>query len=171
MWRLLLTVVFALPATVRQCDENKSKKTAHAASKVSMDTLHISIKRTGCYGRCPIDKVELLPDGTVEYHGERFVPRIGIYKRRLSDKELQEVRQMLKDAQFEQYQELYDNPHITDLPSLILSYQMGATKKQITCRTQCPPELPEKVEKIRTYLAEQGDFQMIKGPSEDEHAD
>lgn len=171
MWRLLLLGVFALPTTARQCGEEKSKKSTQATVKAPMDTLSVSITRTGCYGRCPIDKVELFPDGTVEYHGERFVPRIGTYKRRLSDKELQEVRQMLKDAQFEQYQELYDNPHITDLPSLILSYQMGSTKKQITCRTQCPPELPEKVEKIRAYLAEQGDFQMIKGPSEDEHTD
>lgn len=168
MWRLLLMGIFALPAAVRQCGEEKGKKSTQATAKAPMDTLSISITRTGCYGRCPIDKINLLPDGTVEYHGERFVSRLGIYQRRLSEKELQEVRQMLKEAKFEDYQDLYDNPHITDLPSIIISYQLGAVKKQITCRTQCPPELPEKIEKLRTYLAEQGDFQMVQGPPKDD---
>lgn len=160
---------------MRQCGESKkSSGSSHEAQKASSDTLYIAVTRTGCYGRCPIDKVELLPGGIVRYRGDRFVPRVGTYERRLSEKELSEVRQLLMDAHFEQYQELYDNPYITDLPSIIISYQLGSQKKQITCRTECPPELPEKVERIRTYLAESGDFQMIRGPEPengDNHAD
>lgn len=172
MWRPLLSAVFLLPMSVRQCGEGKKSSTA--GEKALSDTLYIAITRTGCYGRCPIDKVELLPDGTVRYHGGRFVPRLGTYERRLSEKEHKEVRQLLVEAHFEQYDDLYDNPYITDLPSIIIAYQLGEQKKQITCRTQCPPELPEKVERIRSYLAENGDFQMIKGPEPengDTHAD
>ncbi|MCX8111896.1 MAG: DUF6438 domain-containing protein [Bacteroidia bacterium] len=135
------------------------------------DTLYISVARTGCYGRCPIDKVELLPDGTVRYYGERFVDRVGVYTRRISDKERSELYQLLREGRFEAYKDVYDNPYITDLPSLILHYKMGGQEKKITCRAQCPPDLPDKVEKIRAYLAEQGDFQMIEGPQSDSDAD
>ncbi|MEN3040949.1 MAG: DUF6438 domain-containing protein [Bacteroidia bacterium] len=150
--------------SIHQCSEGKG---ANTSKKGSSDTLYIAINRTGCYGRCPIDKVELLPDGTVKYEGQRFVSRMGIYVRRLSDKEIEKVRRMLIEGKFDVYQEVYDNPHITDLPSLILTYQMGSRKKRILCRMDCPPELPEKIETLRAFLADEGNFQMIQGPEED----
>ncbi|MCS7154102.1 MAG: DUF6438 domain-containing protein [Bacteroidia bacterium] len=167
MLRLLVSGGLLLSLSIRQCREEK-KSSARASASPQRDTLYVAVVRTGCYGRCPIDKVELLPDGTVQYRGERFVERIGLYKRQLSEKEQMEIRQLLKEAKFEAYKEVYDDPHVTDLPSLILSYKMGSQSKQITCRTDCPPELPGKIEKIRSYLADQGNFQMIEGPKPEE---
>ncbi|MCS6896224.1 MAG: DUF6438 domain-containing protein [Bacteroidia bacterium] len=157
--------------SIRQCSEGKGSANQ---KKGSSDTLYISIARTGCYGRCPIDKVELLPDGTVRYEGQRFVSRVGVYIRHLTDKEIVKARQLLLEGRFDTYQEVYDNPHVSDLPSLILTYQADKKSKRIVCRMQCPPELPDKIEKLRTFLAEEGDFQMIQGPDADStnpHAD
>jgi Domain of unknown function (DUF6438) len=35
----------------------------------------------GCYGRCPIYSVQLDKNGTVTYHGIRFVPDTGVYRK------------------------------------------------------------------------------------------
>ena len=166
MWRAVSISLFWGIVGGQEC----GSKRQHAVSSPSASGqgIYIQIVRTGCYGRCPIDKVELLPDGVVRYHGERFVPRLGVYTRRLSPQELKQAEELLRAGKFETYAEVYDNPGVSDLPSLVLVYQLEGREKKITCRTGCPPELPEKIEQLRVFLAEQGNFQMEKGPETDE---
>lgn len=35
----------------------------------------IQLERTMCFGECPVYKVEILSDGTVNYNGEMFVEK------------------------------------------------------------------------------------------------
>ncbi|RMF52829.1 MAG: hypothetical protein D6750_01715 [Bacteroidetes bacterium] len=162
-WSLVLLGSFS----ARECHSQKSSSAKEASKPAA---LYLRIERTPCYGRCPIDKVELFPDGKVRYEGQRFVPRLGLYTRQLSPQEQAEVEKTLREAHFETYAELYDNPGISDLPSLILEYRIDGQQKRITCRTGCPPELPEKIEKLRALLVEKGSFQMEKGPEEEKPA-
>ncbi|MCS7296665.1 MAG: DUF6438 domain-containing protein [Bacteroidia bacterium] len=167
MSKILAGCLWLVVGSLEQCSEGRKKVPSSAR-----DTIEIFIARTACYGRCPIDEVELTADGTVRYYGKRFVPRLGRYTRQLSEKELEEIRHLLIQSQFESYQEEYDNPYVTDLPSLILQYRIGSTSKRILCRMGCPPELPQKIEKLRSLLAEQGNFQMVEGsPSENGKSD
>ncbi|MCX7605818.1 MAG: DUF6438 domain-containing protein [Bacteroidia bacterium] len=171
MWRELSFIGMAVASVAfRQC-ETKSKKAQSQTHTSSETALYIKVARTPCFGRCPIDVVELLPDGTVRYEGERFVSRLGVYTRRLSAAERKEAERILRESSFHQYAEVYDNPGITDLPSLILVYRLEGSEKKITCRTGCPPDLPEKIERLRAFLADQGDFQMVKGPQEETLSD
>jgi hypothetical protein len=39
----------------------------------------IKLERTGCYGTCPIYKIEFNIDGTVEYNDIKYVDKIGKY--------------------------------------------------------------------------------------------
>lgn len=151
--------------SLRECSGQKAASSKEAPRPAN---LYLRIERTPCYGRCPTDKVELFPDGKVRYEGQRFVPRLGVYTRQLSPQEQAEVEKTLREAHFEAYADLYDNPGISDLPSLILAYRLDGQEKQITCRTGCPPELPEKIEKLRELLVEKGSFQMEKGPDQEE---
>lgn len=100
--------------------------------------------------------------------GERFVPRLGIYTRQLTPDEMKKLEQMLREGAFEKYDTLYDNPGISDLPSLVLMYRLDGESRRITCRTACPPELPGKIERIRAFLSDEGNFQMEKGPETEE---
>ncbi len=157
-------------AVVTDCGRNKGKASSGSSSSASakMKDLYVQIRRTPCYGRCPIDRVEAFGDGRVRYTGERFVPRLGIYTRRLTEVELNKLETLLREGAFEKYDTLYDNPGISDLPSLIFTYRMEGREKRITCRAGCPSDLPGKVERIRAFLAEEGDFQMEKGPETEE---
>lgn len=162
-WYLMLSTIVA------KC--GGSKKAAASQTATPPQELYVRIERTPCYGRCPTDVVEAFADGKVRYEGKRFVPRLGIYRRQLSDKELQRLRSLLTEAKFDQYADTYDNPGITDIPSLELKYRLGEQEKAITCRVGCPPELPEKIERLRAFLAEEGHFEMEKGPEEETLSD
>jgi len=153
-------------------DCSRTQKEASAASPTSGTPkgkdLYVRIERTPCYGRCPIDKVEASGDGTVRYIGERFVPRLGTYVRRLTNEEISTLERLLRESAFEKYDTLYDNPGISDLPSLVLTYRLEGRERRITCRTGCPPDLPGKIDRIRAFLADEGSFQMEKGPETEE---
>ena len=160
-------LVWALIAVgMRDC--NRTQASSPSPTRSAKD-LYVRIERTPCYGRCPIDKVEAFGDGRVRYVGERFVPRLGTYTRQLSAQELSKLESILRESAFEKYDTLYDNTGISDLPSLILTYRLDGREKRITCRTGCPPDLPGKIERLRTFLAEEGSFQMEKGPETKEN--
>lgn len=169
MGKGLLLGVVLLSLLARECGSKSQNQPTSSPQEKSADrNLYIRIQRTGCYGRCPIDKVELLPEGTVRYEGERFVPRLGVYTRQLSQAELARAEQLLREGNFAQYEEVYDNPGISDLPSIILTYRIDGQERSITCRTGCPPSLPESIERLRVFLAEEGGFRMEKGPEPEE---
>jgi len=168
---LKLASLMGLLAIILDCSRQArsgSQSEAPAAKSETKKDLYVRIQRTPCYGRCPIDQVEAFGDGTVRYTGERFVPRLGVYQRRLTPAELDKLDQLLRKSDFEKYDTLYDNPGISDLPSVVIAYRWNGQAKSITCRTGCPPDLPEKVERIRAFLAEEGNFQMEKGPENEE---
>lgn len=169
MGKLLLLSSLLLSLAAQECGSKKqTSSSSPTQEKGEQRDLYIRIQRTGCYGRCPIDKVELLPEGIVRYEGERFVPRLGVYTRQLSQAELARAEQLLQKGNFAQYEEVYDNPGISDLPSLILTYRLAGQERSITCRTGCPPALPESIERLRVFLAEEGNFRMEKGPEPEE---
>lgn len=135
------------------------------------DTLYLKVSRTGCFGRCPIDEVELLPDGKVRYHGIRFVPRMGLYERKLTPDEQKQVLSLFQQADFGKYREQYDDIGATDLPAVILEYRYKGLTKRILCRSGCPEELPKNIEQLRSLLAEKGSFQKIGGSEEEKQYD
>lgn len=169
MGKLLFFGSLFLSLAAQECGSKKQAASGTPAQeKPAEKDLYIRIQRTSCYGRCPIDKVELLPGGLVRYEGERFVPRLGVYTRQLTPAELARAEQLLREGNFAQYKEVYDNPGISDLPSLILTYRLEGQERSITCRTGCPPQLPESIERLRVFLAEEGNFRMEKGPEPEE---
>jgi len=159
-----------LAIVVTDCNRGQAAAAAAAPSPETAQKrdLYVQIERTPCYGRCPIDRVEAFSDGKVRYTGERFVPRQGTYTRQLTPDEIKKLEQMLRESAFETYDTLYDNPGISDLPSLVLIYRLDGESRRITCRTGCPPDLPGKIERIRAFLSDEGNFQMEKGPETEE---
>ncbi len=159
-----------LAIVVTDCNRGQAtaSSTASGPETAQKRDLYVHIARTPCYGRCPIDKVEAYGDGKVRYTGERFVPRLGTYTRQLTPDETKKLEQMLRESAFEKYDTLYDNPGISDLPSLVLMYRLDGESRRITCRAACPPDLPGKIERIRAFLSDEGNFQMEKGPETEE---
>jgi uncharacterized protein DUF6438 len=60
----------------------------------------ISVRRTECYGFCPVFTLRLFADGRVEYEGKRFVIRRGIVRTRLTPAKLDTLRRVVAEANF-----------------------------------------------------------------------
>lgn len=60
--------------------------------EVALDTVKISLSRSGCYGTCPIYSVEVFGDGRVIYDGDKYVDVTGRHEYRIP---VEQVRALL----------------------------------------------------------------------------
>jgi hypothetical protein len=106
----------------------------------SGDSLFASIKRTPCYGRCPIYEAKIFSSGFVLYEGKRFVEKEGIFTTWLSEEQLQQITDKANELQFFDLEVEYDSP-VTDLPTTYTFIRNGAITKQVKNRVGGPDNL------------------------------
>ena len=116
----------------------------------------LRLERTICFGTCPVYQVTILGDGTVKYMGTQFV---GVEGGREDKVRLEDVARLLNEflrVRFFDAADTYDGGEmvelrdgryvllgmdVTDLPSQILTLQLGARKKRVVLRYNYPSEL------------------------------
>src|SRR3954469_345953 len=108
-----LVGLLLLLGSVALADSSVPKQAAGSA-------LTVSLERTACYGRCPIYKVTVLRDGTVEWQGEQFVKTRGKATAKLSPATMAQLAEAFKAADFFALHDKYDNREMTDQPSAIV---------------------------------------------------
>ena len=119
-----LAVLAVLAPSVARADS--SVPGAAGASPVLL-----TLERTACYGRCPIYKVTVLRDGTVQWEGERFVKTTGKASAKLSAATMTGLAKAFARAGFFALQDKYERYDVTDNPSAIVSFDDGTHKKTI----------------------------------------
>lgn len=80
----------------------------------------------------------------------------GVYGKTLDKKTFAELAAKAKTANFTQYQDKYDNPGISDLPSLIITYRSGDVKKEIVARYDYPKELDAIANELEAIIGKDG---------------
>ncbi len=83
--------------------------------------LFASIERTFCFGRCPVYKMRIYSDGSVEYEGIRDVDMIGKYTTTITKSKMNAILKMAEEIKFFELEDEYDDPMVTDLPSATTS--------------------------------------------------
>ena len=104
------------------------------------DSLFASIKRTPCYGRCPIYEAKIYKTGFVIYEGKRFVDKEGVFITRFTSDQLLEISQKANDLQFFKLNDEYDSP-VTDFPTTYTSINNGEITKMVKNRVGGPENL------------------------------
>ncbi|MEZ4686896.1 MAG: DUF6438 domain-containing protein [Bacteroidia bacterium] len=121
----------------------------------------LSLERSICFGRCPAYRLEVNPEGDVEYEPLRFAPDSSKVPERLTKRQLKEMVYVLNQADLSQYHDSYD-AEVSDLPSVELYCKLQDLEKQILMRYQTPAKLDTLVldlEKIifgRHFIHNQG---------------
>ncbi len=98
-----------------------------------------TLERTACFGTCPVYKVAIFRDGTVEYKGERFVKTQGRATGHIGAEQLAELQELFQQSGYLQFNDSYERQDVTDLPSAFTSYSPA----------------PDQTKSVRHYL---GDF-------------
>lgn len=120
------------------------------------DEIRIGLQRTVCFGTCPVYTLTILGDGTVNYFGSQFVGVEGSREDKVGpDQVAALVNEFLRcrifdmadsydggeKVEFRDGRYLRLSSEATDLPSTILSIELGGRKKRVLLRYQYPAEL------------------------------
>ncbi len=107
------------------------------------DSVYASIKRTPCYGRCPIYEVTIYKSGFVAYNGIRFVERLGQHRSRITQDQLKQIAAKAEEIGYFELNNNYDSP-VTDFPTTITVLNVaGKSRKEIKNRVGAPDSLKE----------------------------
>lgn len=102
-----------VPAVVTEAIYEEELPRRHSIPPaVPLESVHISLERSGCFGFCPSYRVELSGDGTAVYHGESYVDVLGTHHYRIDPEEVAKLVESVRSK---------------DLWSLRLAYASGVT--------------------------------------------
>ena len=88
----------------------------------------VKLDKGACFGQCPIYHATVYQNGVIAFQGERNTSKLGLWIRKLSDKEMAELKTQLAETKLWQYPPFYQS-RIPDAPLIRLEqYEDGATK-------------------------------------------
>jgi hypothetical protein len=91
----------------------------------------ITLERGMCFGTCPVYFVTLFENGTVFYHGEKFVKEIGNQSGTLNRSSFANLLHACNEMGFFQMNDEYVNLDMTDMPRAVITVQNGTISKHI----------------------------------------
>ncbi len=115
-------------------------------------TIVIDYRRTPCFGTCPIFQFTVYSNGQATYEGKNFVDLIGTYRAQASADQIASILAVANKIHFFDYNEVYDNPGVTDLPSVHVSLQGKHGLKSVKSRYQGPKELKQLTEQLDALI-------------------
>jgi hypothetical protein len=135
MNRVLSLLIFVLLVTSFVAAPSKKK------SKKKLKEGYIEMKKTVCYGRCPIYTVRISTDGQATYEGEKNVMKHGKFVKTFSASEVNALFDQFNKSDILNLKDEYDDKRISDLPSTIITYNYNGKTKKIVDRYNGPEEL------------------------------
>ena len=90
----------------------------------------ITLRRTPCYGPCPVYELTILGTGEVTYLGEAHVARAGVHSWRISGRRLERLAEAFERARYSRLEDHYTSREFTDAPGCLTSiqYEDGSSK-------------------------------------------
>ena len=103
------------------------------------------IKRTPCFGKCPVFTVELYNNGTVKYNGVAFVEKKGNFVAKANSELVQQIQSKALSIKYLSFENKYPIAPvaIADLPTTTTYVRIGDVGKQISNNFDAPRELIE----------------------------
>ncbi len=106
-----------------------------------------TLRKTGCFGDCPIYSARVDKEGNVTFNGKEYVSVKGLKEFKLTDKELKTFTEKLNKKDFTSYKDIYDNPKIMDLPTTYILHK----GKQVKIRLW-NDDVPEELMDLHEYF-------------------
>lgn len=100
----------------------------------------ITLKRTGCFGTCPIYEVMIFGNGIVSYEGKAYTTKEGKYAGQLSPTEAITLFNKVNQMPWETYPEEYPIDNV-DFPQFFIGYQANDIDKLVKGNTKAAEEL------------------------------
>lgn len=147
-------IFFIIPVVIISllaCAQTK-KTTTQKTSKLKVD--YVQMRRTACFGKCPIYNIEVFKNGRITYRGVKFVSDTGMFEKNIGTaaaaKLLNQFTAYRVDTCSESY---YQN--IADLPGIYYNFTFSNdAETKITNAEFGPYFLKVMAKKMDTLAAE-----------------
>ena len=111
----------------------------------------ITMKKTECYGRCPVYTLIIYNDQKAKLVGERFLDLIGTYRADVPQAVYDKLIKAFEDADFFNFENEY-NANILDFPITYLSFSRFGKTKTVIDQYQAPPPLKNLERQVATLV-------------------
>jgi len=118
---------------------------------ITDEDLLIELKRTPCYGSCPVYTIKIDKNGKGLFEGVENVEKIGRFSFSISKKELKEFENYFQQVDFFQLEKIYD-AQVSDLPTTYITYNKDGKRKKIMDYYGAPEELRSLENSIETLV-------------------
>jgi hypothetical protein len=102
----------------------------------------VSLKRTPCFGRCPMYRVTIMDNGELVYEGKRFVEKIGTYSGLITGQDVENIIKKINEVKYFEMEDAYDVP-IADFPTCVTTVNLDGKSKSIMNKQGAPGELKQ----------------------------
>jgi hypothetical protein len=128
------------------CSASKSNSSTKYERNANPFTL--TVKTSPCFGRCPFYEMVISSNGKSSFEGFRDPKTDGVIELTLPKAEIDSLTTILANHNFNALDSLYDNPLISDLPSVTLSLENEIGIKTVTGRY----DTPESFRRITAFI-------------------
>lgn len=116
-----------------------------------IETVHVKLERSGCYGSCPSYSVEISGTGHVLFKGDSFVTFAGEHRRRVPANDVACLVDNFRAADFWSLASKYEAP-ITDSPTYRITFSINGQSKTVTDYVGRAVGMPESVTDLETAI-------------------
>ena len=118
---------------------------------ITDEDLLIELKRTPCYGSCPVYTAKINKNGKGLFEGVENVEKIGRFSFSLSQDELMEFENAFLQVDFYQLRNIYME-QVSDLPTTYITYNKDGRRKKIMDYYGAPTTLRTLENRIETLV-------------------
>lgn len=129
---------------------NACKTMQKTNNQAHTNQIVFTLKKTACYGKCPVFTLNLFSDGTVMFEGKMFTEKIGLYQNHISEKEINNLIIEFMNADFFNLEDEYISG-MTDLPTTYLTFTYNSKTKTIKDYYGSPEKLKILENTINRY--------------------
>ena len=144
-WTFMIVLIAATTSCRKKKDvavvETPVQVETVAVPEVPLDSLFCRYERTPCFGRCPVFELKIYRSGYAVYEGKNFVDLIGFYHTTFTATSLQKINDTAEAIKYFSLKDSYDNPYVTDLPTITTEIHTEKHNKSVAARYQSPAEL------------------------------
>jgi len=160
MKRSLIIVVVLLVAFTADAGHKKKRKKQLIQSKGIQS---VTMRRTGCYGRCPEYTITLKRDGTITWHSIRNTKDTGTFTKNVGKEVTADVMNNLMNNKVDTCRRMYFN-RVPDLPGVGFTVQYADSTKEIRNANFGPMFLGEVANKLEE-LGKEHDGSWQRAPT------
>lgn len=131
----------------------KSTKKSVDAASLQESTLVISMKKTACYGTCPVYEIQIYGDLSVKLKGEQHIDLIGDFESSISQERLDQLKEKFREADFFSFEEKYWEAY-TDLPTTYVYFNDDGKELQVMDYVGAPDSLKDLEKEVGMLLEE-----------------